>query len=153
MAQVTPKQAAFCREYVKDFNGAQAAIRAGYAKVSAATQATDILTRPHIKEFIRKLTDKAADDAGVTTEYVVAGIKRTTELALLAGQYSAAQRGWELLGKTKAMFIERVENVTQMSDDELARVFDTAPEHVRDWAAAKLGLTRPSKRADGETIQ
>lgn len=45
---LTPQQALFVEEYLVDFNGTQAAIRAGYAVPSAAQQATDLLKRPHI---------------------------------------------------------------------------------------------------------
>jgi D-tyrosyl-tRNA(Tyr) deacylase len=38
---LSPKQEAFCREYIVDWNGTQAAIRAGYAPGSAQDQAVN----------------------------------------------------------------------------------------------------------------
>ena len=40
-----PKQSAFCREYVLDYNGTQAAIRAGYSKKTANEQAAQLLAK------------------------------------------------------------------------------------------------------------
>ena len=48
-----PKQSAFCREYVLDYNGTQAAIRAGYSKRTAKEQSYELLTKPHIQKEIQ----------------------------------------------------------------------------------------------------
>lgn len=55
MARLTFKQRAFVDEYVKDFNGTQAAIRAGYSEKTARFIASENLTKPNIKEEIDKL--------------------------------------------------------------------------------------------------
>lgn len=57
---------AFAREYVKDFNGTRAAIEVGYAKKSAAMQASRLLTKDKVQEFIlqanRRIWEKAELD-------------------------------------------------------------------------------------------
>lgn len=53
LAKLKPKQQAFVIEYIKDFNGTQAAIRASYSKRSAAEQAYDLLRLPQIQNAIR----------------------------------------------------------------------------------------------------
>ena len=58
MIKLTVKQFIFCSEYVKDFNGTQAAIRAGYSKKTARNQANRLLTKVHIQKEIKKLTEK-----------------------------------------------------------------------------------------------
>lgn len=45
-----PQQGLFVREYCKDLNGTQAAIRAGYSVDSAASQASDLLRKPDTQE-------------------------------------------------------------------------------------------------------
>jgi phage terminase small subunit len=60
---LSERQLAFCIEYIKDSNGMQAAIRAGYSKKTARTQACDILTRPHIKAKIKELRDSCQSAA------------------------------------------------------------------------------------------
>lgn len=48
-----PKQSAFCREYVKDYNGTQAAIRAGYAKSRAKETASELVTKSNVQKEIQ----------------------------------------------------------------------------------------------------
>ena len=47
-----PKEMLFVSEYLKDFNGTQAAIRAGYSVANAANYASELLRKPHICSFI-----------------------------------------------------------------------------------------------------
>lgn len=49
------KQRAFVREYVRDWNGTQAAIRAGYSEKTAHAIAWENLRKPEIQEEIEKL--------------------------------------------------------------------------------------------------
>lgn len=49
-----PKQELFCLEYLKDLNGTQAAIRAGYSARSAASQAEALLRNPEIAARVRE---------------------------------------------------------------------------------------------------
>ena len=55
---IKPKQAAFCREYVKDFNATQAAIRAGYSTKTARSIGAENLTKPDIQKEITNLTER-----------------------------------------------------------------------------------------------
>jgi|DEB0MinimDraft_6_1074348.scaffolds.fasta_scaffold01436_14 hypothetical protein len=55
MSKLTKKQEAFCREYVVDFNGTQAAIRAGYSEKTANEQAARFMAQEKIVEFIKKV--------------------------------------------------------------------------------------------------
>ena len=52
--KVTHRQQAFAREYLVDYNGTQAAIRAGYSKKSAAQQASALLRLPKVIEELAK---------------------------------------------------------------------------------------------------
>lgn len=56
------KQTVFVTEYIKDFNGTQAAIRAGYAKKTAGAIASENLTKPEIKSAINKLLTEIIND-------------------------------------------------------------------------------------------
>jgi phage terminase small subunit len=49
---LTAQQARFAAEYIKDFNGRQAAIRAGYSPKSAQQQASRLLTLALVKQAI-----------------------------------------------------------------------------------------------------
>lgn len=54
-AKLTPKQTQFCREYVKDLNATQAAIRSGYSEKTAYSVGSENLRKPDIKTEIQKL--------------------------------------------------------------------------------------------------
>ncbi len=62
-SSLNPKQLAFVREYTKDFNGTQAAIRAGYSKKTAQEQSSQLLSKLIIQEAVQaKLTKKNSED-------------------------------------------------------------------------------------------
>jgi len=50
---LTPKQANFVEEYIKDLNATQAAIRAGYSPNGAKKQGFNLLRHPHIYPLIQ----------------------------------------------------------------------------------------------------
>lgn len=60
--EITPKQKAFVREYLKDLNATQAAERAGYSKKTARSSAARLLTKENIQHFValgaKKISDK-----------------------------------------------------------------------------------------------
>lgn len=53
-AKISVKQLKFVNEYIISANGTDAAIKAGYSKRTAGSQANDLLKRPHIKEALKK---------------------------------------------------------------------------------------------------
>lgn len=69
---LTPKQLAFCREYVVDLNATQAAIRAGYSARTAAEIGAENLTKPQIAAEIARLTAAKAERAEVQATQVLA---------------------------------------------------------------------------------
>jgi phage terminase small subunit len=50
--KLTDKQKRFCEEYLVDFNGTQAAIRAGYSKDTAYSIGSENLRKPELRQFI-----------------------------------------------------------------------------------------------------
>lgn len=53
--KLTAKQTQFCREYVKDLNATQAAIRSGYSEKTAYSVGSENLRKPDVKAEIQKL--------------------------------------------------------------------------------------------------
>ena len=70
--KLTPKQALFCKEYLVDRNGTQAAIRAGYAEDSAGVEGSRLLTNAKVAERIQKGMDARAIAVGIDAEMVLA---------------------------------------------------------------------------------
>jgi phage terminase small subunit len=52
---LTPKQETFCQEYLKDLNGTQAAIRAGYSEKTAQEQSSELLSKPMVLQRVNEL--------------------------------------------------------------------------------------------------
>jgi phage terminase small subunit len=61
----------FCREYVIDHNGTQAAIRTGYSEKTANEQSSRLLTNANINKRIEELDGDVFDKLGITTEKIV----------------------------------------------------------------------------------
>jgi phage terminase small subunit len=53
--ELTDKQEAFCREYLRDLNATQAAIRAGYSEETARNIGSENLAKPDIHDRITRL--------------------------------------------------------------------------------------------------
>jgi phage terminase small subunit len=70
-SKLNPKQELFIREYLKDFNGTQAAIRAGYPKHRARFQATQALSNPHIELAISTEMLRRTAKVEVDVEFVL----------------------------------------------------------------------------------
>ncbi len=68
---LSKKRAAFCREYVFDYNGTQAAIRAGYSKRTADRQAEQLLKKLEVKEEIKRLEALKKRRCRVKTDDVI----------------------------------------------------------------------------------
>lgn len=68
---MNPKQERFCREYVIDLNGTQAAIRAGYSEKTANEQAAQLLAKLSIKNKIKELQNKIQERTEITADMVV----------------------------------------------------------------------------------
>lgn len=65
------RQAAFVREYPKDWNGTQAAIRAGYSEATACEQASRLLANPKVRGAIDRRLEQIVAVAEVDTAMVV----------------------------------------------------------------------------------
>lgn len=68
---LTPKQAAFVREYLVDLNATQAAIRAGYSARTAASIGEENLRKPDIAAAIQAAMDARAQRTEITQDRVL----------------------------------------------------------------------------------
>jgi phage terminase small subunit len=65
---LSPREARFALEYVVDFNGAEAARKAGYAKKAAHVQASQLLTRPNVQAAVERAKQEWMERAALTVE-------------------------------------------------------------------------------------
>src|SRR5690606_5048747 len=69
--KLTPKELLFCEHYLVRFNGADSAVKAGYSKKTAREMAYELLTKPHVREYIDKRIEELLSDIGVNQRMVV----------------------------------------------------------------------------------
>lgn len=105
---LTPRQRAFCKEYTVDFNGAAAAVRAGYATKYADRQAHQLLKHKGVSTYIDHLTaSKAAKIMSVDPDYVIQGIVEIVQKEV--AKDGDKLRGYELLARIMGMFVDKTE--------------------------------------------
>lgn len=67
-ARLTNKQRVFIDEYMRDFNGTQAAIRAGYSPKTASVIASENLVKPNLQaEIERRIAERSMGSSEVLT--------------------------------------------------------------------------------------
>ena len=104
---LTPKQAAFCEEYLVDLNATQAAIRAGYAPKSANTDGPRMLVNAGIQARIAELQAERSARVHVEADAVLRKLLREADAGDLTEPSTARIRALELLGKHLGMFVDR----------------------------------------------
>lgn len=65
----------FCREYVKDFNATQAALRAGYSENGARQQGHRLLTNANVQSYLAKVFERAGEEVGYTAQQLLQDIR------------------------------------------------------------------------------
>lgn len=121
---LTPKQEAFCLEYIVDLNGTQAAIRAGYSEKTARQVATENLAKPYIQEYVQSLMDKRAVKVSITAEDVLNDILETRKAAQQDGKHSDRLKANELLGKHLKLFTDKIEHSGQLALGQILQDID-----------------------------
>lgn len=104
-AGLNPKRQRFVEEYLVDFNGTQAAIRAGYAPKAAKVQAAQLLTIPNVRAAVEAGRAKAAESCGWDEQRV---IDLLGEIASDVETHPGARvSAVQLIGKHIGMFQEK----------------------------------------------
>lgn len=83
MAKLTDKQELFAREYLKDLNATQAAIRAGYSEKTAKEAGYENLTKPHVLELVAELKAQRVEQTGIDAAYVLRRLVEIDEMDVL----------------------------------------------------------------------
>jgi len=68
---LTAKQRRFCEEYIKDLDGKNAAIRAGYSQRTAEQIAYQLMQKPHVLGYITELQAERSKRTKVDSDYVL----------------------------------------------------------------------------------
>lgn len=71
MKKLTAKQEVFCKEYVKDRNATQAAVRAGYSEHTAQVQSSRLLAQEEVHKRVQVLLQAQQERQRITADYVL----------------------------------------------------------------------------------
>ena len=83
MAKLTDKQELFAREYLKDLNATQAAIRAGYSEKTAQEQSSRLLSNVMVQDRIAELKAERNEEVGVDAAYVLRRLVEIDQMDVL----------------------------------------------------------------------
>lgn len=122
---LSDKQEAFCQEYIKDFNGSAAAIRAGYKARSAKEQASMLLTKVNVASRIKELTSNTAKN----NESLMALIKAELVKIAFANKKSVAK--WNASGVT-------FRDSEELTDEEAASVSEVSETVTESGGTLKI---------------
>lgn len=118
---LTEKRRAFSQQYLLDFNGKQAAIRAGYKSTNAEVVASRMLADPDVQEYISQLKKEAVQQLQFSRDEVLREIERIA--------FSDIRRVYDETGQHKS--------IHELDDDTAAAVADF---DVTDGAVSKVKL-------------
>ena len=83
MAKLTDKQELFAREYLKDLNATQAAIRAGYSEKTAQVQSSRLLSNAMVQDRIAELKSERNEEVGIDAAYVLRRLVEIDQMDVL----------------------------------------------------------------------
>ena len=135
--ELSQKQKKFGREYMVDFNVADAYARAGYSKNGAQSGGSRLLRDSRIQAYIAELEAEATERAGLTVDGVLKNLREDRDAARKAGQFGPAVRADELMGKHLAMFTDVSKNVV---------VDDIPPEDAITDLCTQNGIVHETAR-------
>ena len=146
MQQLSARQQRFVDEYVQDFNGAQAAIRAGYSQKAAKEVAYRLLTYTHVTQAVEQQVQEAARKLEISRETVLQGLLEAAAMAKEEGSTLALVSAWREVAKLMGFYpssrvqIERkvsldaglsARQLEQLTDVQLLRIIKgDGAEHV-----------------------
>lgn len=90
---LSPKQMAFVTEFMKDRNGKQACIRAGYSPRSAEMQASRLLSKDNVKKAVDFYTRQIESRTLVTAQYVIENLMEVVERCMQRSPVMVRQGG------------------------------------------------------------
>lgn len=157
------KRTQFVLEYIVDFNGTQAAIRAGYSKHSASEQASYLLTIPKIQAELQEAIKKRAERTERTADEVVRAYWEMAELDI--SNFVKVLQGGEIqavpldeIPPSKRKYINKLKNrrtIRESSDGSAMTMVDNIeyeiPEKkgVYDSLAKHYGLLTEVRQLQG----
>lgn len=111
------KRRVFIEEYLIDFNGTQAAIRAGYSDKGARVTAHRLLTNANVQEAI----EKRINELSMSADEVIVRLTNIARNGLTSSRLrpSDVLRALELIGKSHTLFTDRITGKLDLGIDKI----------------------------------
>lgn len=100
----------FVAEYLIDKNAARSARDAGYSEKTARAMGHKLLRKPRVQAAITQALEEQKKRTLIEADQVLKDIERIAGKAEAAGEFNAALKGKELLGKHYKLFTEKHEH-------------------------------------------
>ncbi len=137
---LTNKQQAFCREYVKDSNGSQAAIRAGYSKAGSTVRGSELLTNRKVTLEISRIQAGLAQEVGYSVEQCQAEYEQARVHAVTLNQPSAEVSA--ITGKARLYGMDKDHEIGSKEAAVPVTAEQTEEYRAMACAAIKLKLSK-----------
>lgn len=115
-----PRRERFCQLCATGIKRKEAYISAGYAKAGAASAAAALFKSPSVssrlKEISSKLEEMTFRPVTINRERVISRLDELSRASQAEGNYSAAIRAEELLGRHLGLFLDRTEHINWDGD-------------------------------------
>lgn len=146
-----PMQFAFCNEYIKDFNGSQAVVRAGSTTMHPHKIAYQWMSNPGVRAYIDYLLKERTERMKIDQGFIIEKLVKTLLKAEEDNNHQATLRAAELLAKHLGMFIEKTEITGK--DGEAIKYQEVANE-ATDFLGAitRLASRGGEERDSGEAV-
>lgn len=118
---LTARQLRWIDEYLIDFNGAAAAVRAGYSPKSARSIAHENTTKPDIQAVLRAKQAAMAQELQITREGVIRGLVEAVDTARLQQNPMAMISGLRELGRMMGFYAPEVKRVEMTTDQHITQ--------------------------------
>lgn len=128
----------FAQEYIINFNGTEAAIKAGYSEKTATVQASRLLTYAKVQEYIKFYMQEREKRTEITSDSVVQDIQTAREIALGIKPHKVIIK--DSIG----------DGMTQHIEQELHKTDLTSFVKLTELQMRHLGMFNDKLKLDGE---
>ena len=139
---LTSKQLRWIDEYLIDFNGAAAAVRAGYSPKSARSIAHENLTKPDIQTVLQARQAVTAKELQITRQGVIRGLLDAVEMGRLQQNPAAMVCSLREVAKILGFFAPEVKRVELASVENPAHTKFNAMTDAQLFAVVAGGTGR-----------
>ena len=128
----TSKQLRWIDEYLVDFNGAAAAVRAGYSPKTARSIACELLTKPDIRAVLQARQAELAKELQITRQGVIASLLEAVEMGREQQNPGAMVSALREVAKMLGFFAHEVKRV------EISAPESGTYRNLARWSDAQL---------------